>query len=592
MRRSIQALLSCCFVAAFLLQSGSAALEDSQTSDEAAHLAAGYSYLVTGDYRMNPEHPPLSKLISAFPLLFSDASLPLDHPSWTQVNEWQFGGRFLYRNVLPPNVLLALGRAPVLIMGVLLLLLMYKWAGALYGGAAALLVLALAAFEPNLLAHSHYVTNDMALGLSYALTLFALWKYRETHQLGWLLAVGVALGMTLGAKFSGALLVPLVPLLLWTRPELEGAPPLERLKRVIAPLSLVALLSYLVLALLYRSEPLTAYWGGYSSMQGSWCGFLLGDISTRGWYHYFLMAWILKTPPALVILTLAALFSVRRLPLRSGEGILLLGAGWFFGWSSLLRINIGIRHILPVLPLLLIVVGRLLLPPLAERLRGLSTRVVLVLVACTALEVGAAHPFYLPYFSSLVGGPFQGHRYLSDSNLDWGQDMKRLAHWADEEGIDAMLLGTFYVGYVKSYGLDYQAVPGFGVLGISERNLRALPRRLLIAQSAINLQGVYFEDPGTQARVRVPIDRNLFHFLLKRKPVVRISPAVWVWDISQDSDAIRRLAMIYLNFGWHGAAVSLFERYLELNPRDDRTRLGMNKLKAELATMPTAPARP
>src|SRR5689334_676998 len=76
-------------------------LQESQTWDEAIHLSAGYSYLRTGDYRINPEHPPLEKILNAVPLLFLQPSLPLADSSWTNSDEIDFGNKFLYVNRVP-----------------------------------------------------------------------------------------------------------------------------------------------------------------------------------------------------------------------------------------------------------------------------------------------------------------------------------------------------------------------------------------------------------------------------------------------------------------------------------------------------------
>src|SRR2546430_10987889 len=70
----------------------------SATSDEPIHLAAGYSYWQTRDFRMNPEHPPLAKLIAAFPLLLMHPKFDTNHEYWKKVIEYPFGFNFLYQN--------------------------------------------------------------------------------------------------------------------------------------------------------------------------------------------------------------------------------------------------------------------------------------------------------------------------------------------------------------------------------------------------------------------------------------------------------------------------------------------------------------
>src|SRR6266540_2067338 len=77
---------------------GISILQESQTYDEAVHLTAGFSYLTTGDYRLNPEHPPLSKMLAALPLLFLKPHLPVEDASWAKGDAVYFGAIFLYLN--------------------------------------------------------------------------------------------------------------------------------------------------------------------------------------------------------------------------------------------------------------------------------------------------------------------------------------------------------------------------------------------------------------------------------------------------------------------------------------------------------------
>jgi hypothetical protein len=98
----------------------SSIVQESQTFDESVHLAAGFSYLRAGDYRMNQEHPPLFKMLCAAPLLFTDARLPIEHPSWTAPSQIEFGLEFLYKNTLPADRLLLLGRIPAILITLLL----------------------------------------------------------------------------------------------------------------------------------------------------------------------------------------------------------------------------------------------------------------------------------------------------------------------------------------------------------------------------------------------------------------------------------------------------------------------------------------
>ncbi len=578
MNRGLEYLVFLILVAAFVVQSWTAMTGDAQTSDEAVHLAAGVAHLRTGDRRMNSEHPPFAKLLSALPFLFLDAPLPLDSRAWETGEEWSFGSRFVYRNRLPADTILFWGRLPILLCGVALIGLVHAWARRLYGAWGGILAAAITAFEPNLIAHSHLVTNDLLLALLFAASVHACWRYRETESAGWLAAAGVLVGLTLGTKYSGVLVLPLVPFLVWPSSQQPGTDRRARVRAALRAMGVLGIATYVTLLAIYQAEPLSAYVSGYLSMQSTWAAFLLGDISTRGWYQYFLVAVLLKTPPGTLLLLVLALVSIRLAPLRRIEAHILLAAAWFFAVSSFLRINIGLRHVLPIYPLLIVFAGRLG----GLRLRWRAGRAAaLGLVVATAIEVALCHPFYLSYFSSVAGGPWAGYRYLSDSNLDWGQDLKRLARWAEARDLDGILLGVFSGADPGEYGLRFMPVPGFGAVTFQERPWESLPSRIVLAMSAMNLQGVYFTQPGL-FRTRFPVDETLYRFLLDRPPLERVTPSIWTWDLTDDATTLYRLGSIYLNFGWDRSAVVVFRRYLELRPDDGRARRGLLRIEEAL----------
>ena len=138
------------------------ALRENQTWDEAFELAAGYNYWKTGVYRFNLEQPPVGKLISAFPLLFLNPSIPVDHPSYTKPDDVEFGHEFLYRNRLPADRILFAGRLGTITLTLFFGLALALWSRKEFGEPPALLALTLFAFDPNLIAHGRYATTDLA----------------------------------------------------------------------------------------------------------------------------------------------------------------------------------------------------------------------------------------------------------------------------------------------------------------------------------------------------------------------------------------------------------------------------------------------
>ncbi len=156
-----------------------ASLGDSQTVDEGAHLASGYSYWLTASYKLNLEHPPLVKLLSGAMLLPLGLNLPIEHSSWAEANQWDFSRQLIYHNTQPFKTLMFLGRLPVIGLVAALAALIFVWTKGLFGATAALFSLSLAVIDPTFLAHGRLITTDVPLALFFALTIFTWLRYLE-----------------------------------------------------------------------------------------------------------------------------------------------------------------------------------------------------------------------------------------------------------------------------------------------------------------------------------------------------------------------------------------------------------------------------
>ena len=135
------------------------------TSDEVSHLPAGFAFLTTGEMRLNPQHPPLTKLLAAVPLLALGARMDSGDPGWQPetLDEWGFGHRFLFENQDDPLRLIFWGRAPTLLQSLLAGLVVFAWARSRWGDSAGLLALSLWTLSPSVVAHSQLVTMDVPL---------------------------------------------------------------------------------------------------------------------------------------------------------------------------------------------------------------------------------------------------------------------------------------------------------------------------------------------------------------------------------------------------------------------------------------------
>ncbi len=184
---------------------------DSPTVDEFAHLPAGYYYLKTGNFQLYDLNPPLPRILCALPLLALgpriDTSARLRDSGWYP---WVFGTDFMRRNADRYQEIFLLGRLPVVALGVLLGLLVWRWAVQLHGEAAGLVALAGYAFCPSIIAHAHLATTDLCFALAVTAALFLFHRWLRRPAPATLLAAGVALGLVQLGKFSGVLLYPVL----------------------------------------------------------------------------------------------------------------------------------------------------------------------------------------------------------------------------------------------------------------------------------------------------------------------------------------------------------------------------------------------
>lgn len=237
-------------VAAFLALAIGDVVTTSPTSDEAAHLLAGYTYLRTGDYRINTEHPPLLKKIAALPLM----SLPAWPPQWGSDSgdakiaaaklrtaweraaesgsaQWEvahfffFGRRDAFANArttdaLPrtafvndTDAMFTRGRLALLITGVLAIVLVFFWSVELWGWAGAILPVLLIAFDPNFIANSGLVTTDVGVSALMCGAVWFFWRCCRRMSAGNIAGFATFFALAQVAKFSALLLVPIIGVL-------------------------------------------------------------------------------------------------------------------------------------------------------------------------------------------------------------------------------------------------------------------------------------------------------------------------------------------------------------------------------------------
>ena len=526
--------------------------DESQTWDEAIHLSAGYSYWKTGDYRLNPEHPPLGKLWNAIPLLFGDVPLPLGHPSWQKNQEFEFGLQFLYNGPYPAGDLLFQARMMTVAIMLLFGLSLAIWVRAKFSAEVAIAVLVFYCFDPTIIAHGRYVTSDLLIAFTSFLAAIS-WLWWLERGRWWRLGIaGVALGLAMAGKYSWPFLLPVFILIAL----LQRIP----LKRIAEGLIVVVMFGAVVVAITYaplssklipatqryrKAHPQTillskAIEGTYESKttlgriamavaprlgiqdhpyllgilkhaSHSRMGhhaYLFGQVSESGWWYYFPAALAVKMPVGQILaLILAIVIWVRhRIFSPAGFQLAALFTVLYLSIAMFAGINIGVRHLLPILPFLFVV--------MAVTLAGRSWRVALaVCLLLSAAETIWRHPYHLSFINLLAGGPDQGYKYLADSNIDWGQDFRRLRTWKDTNlGDDHLCVASFGGGSMEYFGLSGSPVP----------HSDDLPGRqdvdCMAAVSVTLLAGDY-------------VGRDTYAWLRELTPVARIGHSIHIYDL-------------------------------------------------------------
>ena len=425
--RGLNVLVLAVILAAFCLQALFALPRLSATTDEPVHLAAGFSYWQTRDFRMNQEHPPLAKLIAGLPLLFIHPKFDTNSNDWERGAEYPFGFTFLYQN--DADRLLFWSRTAMVALAAIGLIVTFLWARDLFGMPAGLFAAGLYAFSPNLLAHGTLVTTDVPLAVFTILTLYLFWKGSDV-------CAGLALGAAMACKFSGAALPILLVAFSFVR---YGR---SALKRIVT--TGIAALLVIEAAFLFSESPL-AYFRNISLVNANhvqqYPFYLFGQLHPNGWWYYFLAAFALKaTVPTLLMIFAATIHTKNGLINRWGEIILITSIAFYILVISIGADQIGVRYLLPILPLLFVWTSRIV-PSLATSRIGVG--VLAILLLWQAWAATRAFPNYIPYFNELAGGPARGPALLDDSNVDWGQSVKLAGEYVRAHRLDNVNLYTF-----------------------------------------------------------------------------------------------------------------------------------------------------
>jgi Dolichyl-phosphate-mannose-protein mannosyltransferase/Tetratricopeptide repeat-like domain len=494
---------------------------ESLTFDEEDHMYAGYMMWTTGDYGLNPEHPPLVKLLATLPLLY--------HKLWTPPmkgiffkGEAFFGGeRWLEHNDGGSQRLVFRMRMAAGILAISLTFLIFAASCEWFGASAGLFALAFAVFEPNLMAHSFLVTTDIGAALFFLAAIYAFYRYVTRRTWLRLVVAGLSVGLLLATKHSGILIAPILVLIAaW---EAIFAPRGARVRealRLSGAGALIAGIGYVTLWAFYGfryaarpaglqlhprladyAQPLTPFQRGSvwwmarlhllpeSYMMGmvdikvflkNFTTFIFGQWHPHGLWWYFPAVFTIKSTLGLLAALALFVFALLAGKLQTDSPsnhrfdrdrirplvYLFIAGAVYLAAAMHSGLNIGVRHILPLYAFAVILAGAGL-AALASRSRGWMA-VALVLVAAHAASSLSAYPNSLAYENEAWGGPHNTYRNLSDSNVDWGQQLYQVKAWQTRHPGRECWFAYLVSGFIdfSDYGVTCKKLPnGLGVTG-------------------------------------------------------------------------------------------------------------------------------
>lgn len=554
------ALLAAALILVFTIQSFLASRQKSPTSDEPAHIAAGLSYLQTGIFHINIQHPPLVKELSAASLLLAGVRYPrtaeamevVEAPPNALGREWKVGYGIIGQN--GPDRVMFWARLPMIVIAALLGVALFLLGRQVIGDGAALGAVFLYALDPTLLAHSYLVTTDVGVTAFTMLFLFTLWRYIQQPGRGRMIWCGVAMGAMLGAKYSAVFLLPVAAILLaasTVRFIAVAAPaharkgkhgrPAEALRKAtidreallragIAFAWMCGIAWVIVWGLFFFHGGPFIYLEGMERVNAdhnpNFLAYLAGDLQPS-FSTYFAACYLLKEPLAAILLAIGGLWLLARSRKISGIAKLfvLLPPAVLFAAYTWRADDLGIRYLIPVLPFAWLLGGLALAAMVRSGTLGMRIAGIALCAWIIVAAVGI-YPDHLSYFNESAcllqdpsqigwdGGSRCGTAWLGDSNVDWGQGLKQLKSWLDAHAANRpVYLACFTCTPPEYYGIH-----------ASEPDLVHPPKPGLYVISGHFVGSV----PALGRRMRT----TLGYWIPQVKPTAIVGHAYYVYDLS------------------------------------------------------------
>ena len=498
------------------------------------------------------------KLLATAPLLSSQPKVPALEERFFKEDAFLRGKEFLYQN--DADKILARTRTAAAILTLLTAVVIFFATREMFGSGAAFVALALLAFDPNLLAHGALITTDVGLACFMVLSVFMFYRFVKAPSVLRLVAAGVAVGLVIAVKHTGLLVLPILFLLAVGELILRQKIGRHALK-LLGSLALITLIGFVVVWSFYGfryaarpnglqlNPPLAEYVQGLEPYEAwpistaarlhllpesylyglvdvkltanYYTSYVLGKVYAHGVWFYFPIAFLIKSTVGVLALFLLTLFVIATRRLKHSREIIFLTVPVIFYLLVAMTVgmNIGVRHILVVYAFLYVLIGGAAWALMEKSRKWVyAVGVLLVVHAVSSL---LAFPNYIAYANELWGGSSQTHKYLTDSNSDWGQQLKSVKQYLDQRGVKDCWFVYFAAGVAEPsyYGIPCKPLPTLNTLWLNEQIVVPASIDGPVLISASNLSGLEFGpgslDPYGQFKSLQPtavIDRGVFVF--------------------------------------------------------------------------------
>lgn len=475
--------------------------------DEPAAITIGYYIVRYFDTSMYILHPPLIYTLTGLPLQFLDFKAKYTYEECTDLGFYKCAQDtiFWYGNDVEKISFYA--RFPFVIVSILLGLVVFFFARELYGVKAGILALVLYTFSPTILAYNIVIFTDIAVSLFIVSTIYFIWMLLKKGYAKTRLALaGISLGLALASKFTAIFLIPVI-FFFFILKNLEKKRDKKVLKKFTIQFASIVLIGLLTLYAAYffsfgtiadsipkryvdsidnelsklQDEsaikkianfliydvkiPIPEYFAGFAAQykigsSKSRISYLNGQMYNGGKWYYFFEVMLIKTPVPLLIFFFIAFISLLKEPKNIANELFVISPlVVFLGIFVFNNFNLGMRHLLPVVSLMIIFSSRVANVRAKNKKARFAFWLFLILfVLWYVISSLNIMPHYIAYFNELVG-PENGHKYLLSSNLDLGQDLKRLDAYLKHNNIKKVKLsyhGSFDPSY---YNISYEPLP-------------------------------------------------------------------------------------------------------------------------------------